>query len=62
MKKMGYGDRSKIFHAELADMIDFIMNESIEPDVKDYRSLIYNIREAYYKYLNQSLLDLRIKN
>lgn len=61
-EKMGYGDRSKIFHTELANMIDFVMDSPFESDIKDYKNLVYNILEAYDKYFDQSLLALTTKN
>ncbi|CAH6419074.1 Hypothetical protein HVR_LOCUS267 [uncultured virus] len=58
-EKIGYGDRSKIFYTELANIINDLENSPFGADIKDYVSLVHNIKEKYQQYFGQHLSDLK---
>ena len=60
-EKMGYGDRSKVFHTKLANLIDFVDNHPYGADIKEHKRMIYDIKEAYRTYFGHSLSDMVIE-
>jgi hypothetical protein len=60
IEKTKYSDKSKMFHKDLADMINLV-REDFYADVKSYVILLTDIETSYYKYFDQCLSVLLIK-